>query len=433
MTTIPQHRNILPQRVVWFVVVVSLLLSPCALLGQRTTDFVRRFDRIWELTRDQFYDRQMHGADWEALRVKYRDRAVSAKDHREFQSVVNALLGELKASHTGYYTDEDMEFYMMRSVFSGDLQNHRAPHIGVMGNSQQGRFRVQAVLNDSPAHRAGVKPGDLILEADGKPFKTVGSFRGKTRSSVSLVVERPGAGRVILSVTPEETNLQRAFLEATRRSVRTILYQGKKIGYIQLWCMSHEQFRLALEEALTQKLADTDGLILDLRDGYGGNPFRYVDVLFRPVIQWREERRSGVTQSQRTGYDRPIVLLINSGTRSAKEFFAYQIKKTRRGALVGETTAGAFLGAMGTPISNDGYLVLPVVNLVLDEIRLEGAGVSPDVLVTDQDADAANERQMKKALETLYSRLQRRGEMYPDSGETVSTVLDQPSYRQIVR
>jgi carboxyl-terminal processing protease len=409
MASLLHLRNILLRWVVWFVIIPCLLLPLSANSGQKSVDNARRFNRIWEIIRDNFYDRKMHGVNWDALRERYREKAVEATDHGAFQDVVNALLRELKASHTGYFTDEDMEYYMMRSVFSGDLQTHRAPNIGVMGRStQEGRFQVQAVLNESPAERAGIKTGDILSNVDGKPFKSVGSFRGKAGSTVKLIVERPGSGRLTVSVQPVESNIQREFLEATQRSVRVIPYQGKRIGYIHLWCMSHDQFRQVLEDALTRKLSDTDGLILDLRDGYGGNPFRYTDVLFRPDILWREERRSSPSRIHRTGYAKPLVVLINGGTRSAKEFFAYQIKKTRRGTLVGETTAGAFLGAIGFPIYDNGYLVLPVVNLILDDTRLEGVGVTPDIAVSGQNAYSPGDRQMKMALEILYPKLSRR-------------------------
>jgi len=367
-------------------------------------DYERTFDRIWRTTRDNFYDPDMHGLDWRAVGDRYRGKAAAARSKQEFQAIVNQMLAELRASHLAYLTDDDLEFYLLQSLFNRDARGFQAEHIGVMGERENGVFVVRAILDDGPAARARIKVGDRLLEVEGRPFSTVGAFRGRADASVDLTLERPGAGRMTVSIVPRRENPQRAFLEATRRSVRVIERGGKRLGYIHLWCMTSDLFRQALEEALLGPLARTDGLILDLRDGYGGQPHRFADVLFRPDVEWTEKARGRTRAVRRTGYSKPLVVLINRGTRSAKESFAYQIKKSRRGILVGTTTAGAFLGAGGFPIRRDGYLELPVVELLLDGKRLEGAGIAPDVVVEAEDAYGPNDRQLRRAEEILLDR-----------------------------
>jgi carboxyl-terminal processing protease len=155
-----------------------------------------------------------------------------------------------------------------------------------------------------------------------------------------------------------------------------------------------------LEQLVLGKLYDTDGLILDLRDGFGGRPFGYGNVFFQPDIIWESSVRGGTPIPQRIGYDKPMVVLINNGTRSAKEFFTYQFKKSKRGVVVGTTTAGAFLGAGSFSIHEEGLLELPVVGLRIDGIRLEGTGVAPDIAVepvalyTDKDSQMARAKQV---------------------------------------
>jgi carboxyl-terminal processing protease len=275
----------------------------------------------------------------------------------------------------------------------------------VLGSEQGGAYVVQAALNDSPAERAGIHPGDRILEADGKRFTAVGSFRGRAGTEVRLTIDRPGTGKITVSVTPVRQGPERMFTEATEKSARIITQGSKRFGYVHLWTMSSDRMREAMDAALLGKLSHTDGLVLDLRDGFGGRPLRFTDVLFRPNVEWTEKGRDGRTLTFRTGYDKPIVALINRGTRSAKESFAYQIKKTGRGPLVGTTTAGAFLGAGGFPMGSDGYLELPVVDLALDGKRLEGVGVSPDIVVEAADTYGTNDAQLQRALELLEDRV----------------------------
>src|ERR1051326_7502679 len=89
-------------------------------LSDRRPEFGRKFDTIWRETRDQFFDPNMNGCDWQAVGNKYRPSAEGASSHPEFQEIVNRMLGELKASHLGYYTDQDLEYYLLSSIFSRD-------------------------------------------------------------------------------------------------------------------------------------------------------------------------------------------------------------------------------------------------------------------------------------------------------------------------
>jgi carboxyl-terminal processing protease len=100
-----------------------------------------------------------------------------------------------------------------------------------------------------------------------------------------------------------------------------------------------------------------------------------------------------------------MVALINGGSRSAKEFFTYQLKKTKRATIVGTTTAGAFLGAGKVDIGADGMLELAIVGLRVDGKRLEGPGVSPDVEVPIAHAYTDRDTQLLRGEEILVEQL----------------------------
>jgi carboxyl-terminal processing protease len=367
-------------------------------------DFADRFERVWKTTQQRFYDPKMHGLDWKAVGDKYRDKAAAATTHAEFQQVVNQMLDELHASHAAYLTSDDLEFYLLQALFRNDLDNIQMEHIGVTGVRDGNAFVVRAILDGSPAVKAGIRVGDRITDVDGKPFSTVGPFKGKEERSVPITIVR-GAETLHFTVNPTRENPQRAFLDAMSRSARIIETDGKRIGYVHLWTMTNDRFRENLEAILTGKLANTDGIVLDIRDGFGGHPTKFTDVLFRPAVRWEQTGRGSAKSSSIAGYGKPMVLLINEGTRSAKESFSYQIKKTGRGTLVGKTTAGAFLGAGGYAIGSDGYLELPIVNITLDGNRLEGVGVSPDVVVEAEDTYGPKDKQLARAVEVLMPKL----------------------------
>ena len=363
--------------------------------------YANAFEKVWKTVRDKFWDKNFNGVDWRGVGEQYRARLAKVKTKAEFEVLVNAMLRELHASHTEYTTDDDTGFYMFPAVLDGDLQKHKVAHIGVMGEAEAGGWRVAAVLDGGPADKAGLRSGDLILSADGQPFTSAGSCRGREGREITLAVKREGeTAPLTLRPVPVNENLLAAFLKATERSARIIDVGGKKIGYIHLWTMANPAFKDALDRAVLNKLADTDGLILDLRDGYGGTPFGYFNVFDTPDVVWEQTGRDG-TVTRHTGYDRPMTALINGGTRSAKEYFTLQFKKSKRASVIGATTTGAFLGAGGFPITQDGYLELPVVGLKLDGKRIEGVGVPPDISVPASHSYTPQDAQRLRAEQVL--------------------------------
>src|SRR5579871_3335993 len=275
-----------------------------------------------------------------------------------------------------------------------------------MGQYERDGYRVSAVINGSPAEKAGIRTGDLLLTAGGQPFTSAGAFRGKSGTPVPITLRREGKDAIeSVMVTPVQQNILNAFLEATRQSARLLNIGGRRLGYVHLWTMAHPAFRSALDQIVTSQLHSTDGLILDLRDGYGGSPFGYEDVFLRPDITWQETTHGGPEGVEHLGYGRPMVALINAGTRSAKEFLSYQLKVSCRATLVGNNTAGAFLGAQTFSIGRDGLLELAVAGLRVNGQLLEGVGVAPDLPVAASGMYTDRDRQMARAEQVLIGEL----------------------------
>src|SRR5205807_1760504 len=113
--------------------------------------------------------------------------------------------------------------------------------------------------------------------------------------------------------------------------------------YIHLWTMSNAAQSTELANSVFGKFKDTAGFILDIRDGFGGRPEGYGDPFFRPEVRlsWQSPM---FTQQELFGYQRPLVVIINKGSRSAKEVFAFIMKSSKRATLIGEKTGGNVLG-----------------------------------------------------------------------------------------
>src|SRR5271166_3414814 len=183
------------------------------------------FDEVWETVRDRFYDRDLHGLDWPAMRRRYQPLAASADSGELLAVVINTMLAELRSSHTQYYTPEDTAYYQLADIFSGALRRHGLDRIfpsgkvtysgiGAFTNSDdRHRTIVTGVVEDTPAHQAGLLLGDEILAADGVPFRPVACFRGKVGVPVTLSIRRdPSGPPMALSVTPAAIHPSAMFL-----------------------------------------------------------------------------------------------------------------------------------------------------------------------------------------------------------------------------
>ncbi len=389
---------------------LSLILTPEAVLAQRTRteapiDFVQAFDTLQKCVQANFYDKNLHGVNWREVRERYAPKVAQIKTKHAFTQMVNQMLDELKASHAELLTSDDFGYYLLRAVLSGDIDKPQVTHIGIVGKYDKDDFIITGVLDGGPAATAGIQLGDRLRLVGNEPFHSISSFHDQEGKPLTITLQRVGEPQTrTITVTPKKENLLRSFLDATRKSARVFVVEGKRIGYIHLWTMGHELFKQLVDQLVLGQLYNTEGLILDLRDGFGGNPSGFADVFFTPDVLWQQDSR-GVQTTRRFGYGKPMVVLTNAGTRSAKEFLSYQFKRSSRATLVGTTTAGAFLGATSFPIVPGIMLELPIVGLTLDGIRLEAKGVAPDILVETLFPYTDKDDQILKAKQVLLSKI----------------------------
>ncbi len=372
------------------------------------------FDEVWQTVRDRFYDRELHGLDWNAIGDRYRPLAAAAATERERATVINRMLAELHASHTGYYTPEDTAYYDLADIFSMGLRpqlpqafpNGKVAYtgIGIFTRDIDGKTFVSGVLNGLPADQAGLLVGDEIIAADGAPFAPVGSFADKSGRPVTLTIRRTRDGAAQrLTVVPERIEPNAAFLDAMRASTKVIERGGVRIGYIHVWSYARNDYQeLLAEQISTGPLKDADALIWDLRDGWGGADPYYLDIFNARTPTMLTTDRSGGHSVVNAKWRKPAALLINGGTRSGKEILAYGFKKYGYGQVIGTRSAGALLAARAFLLAGGGLLLLPVADVEVDGERLEGHGVTPTIEVPfDLPYAAGTDPQLERAIDEL--------------------------------
>ena len=283
--------------------------------------------------------------------------------------------------------------------------------IGIVTEKLDGKSFVSGLFADFPAAQAGLKTGDEIVAADGAAFDPVASFAGKAGQAVRLTIRRTQDGPAEdVAVTPERIRPNEAFLKAIRASARIIDRGSRKIGYIHIWSYGRWDDERAFEEAIsTGPLKDADALVWDLRDGWGGTAEpSYLDTFDPRGPTMTTTNHAGETHAVNVKWRKPVVLLVNGGTRSAKEILAYGFKKYGFGPVVGTRTKGDVLAARAFMLSDGSLLELAVDDVRIDGERLEGVGVTPTVEVPfTLQYSAGADKQLDRAVEIAATPIRR--------------------------
>ena len=372
---------------------IGLLLAIAPALSAPPPSRSEVFQEIWQTVRDTFFDPKLRGLDWEAMKQGYGKEAEAAESTEQFASVVNRMLSELKTSHTEYYTQEEPEYYQLEGIFWSFAGEKFKPFlaggspryvgIGISTATIGGKVFIRAVYDGLPAAKAGLRLGDQILDVDGKPFQPIRSFAAKANQSVHVRVQRtPDVVSVTaLSVTPQSLDPRTMFMDALKASVQVIEKDGVKIGYIHMWSYAGEAYQEQLEDELNGRLSNADGLVLDLRDGWGGANSNYLWPFVAPQLTTTSIARNGKRSEFRAAWRKPVCLLVNDGTKSGKEILAYYFRKAHCGPIVGSPTAGAVMAGSPFVMADGSLLYLAVSDGLLDGKRPEGHPVVPDVEV----------------------------------------------------
>ena len=262
--------------------------------------------------------------------------------------------------------------------------------LGLEVTMENGVIRIVAPIDDTPAHKAGLKSGDLIISMDGVQVK--GLSLGE---SVSLMRGKPGSEIVLTIVRkdrpePFEVTLKRAIIQL--ESVRAELLETG-FGYVRVI-----QFQTGTATSLRQQLARLareagtalKGLVLDLRDNPGGvldGAIQVSDTFLRDGLivstRGRAENSEVTFSASPKDYlnDAPLVVLVNGGSASASEIVAGALQDHGRALILGTTTFGK--GSVQTilPMLNGAALKLTTARYYTPNDRsIQATGITPDVV-----------------------------------------------------
>ncbi len=279
--------------------------------------------------------------------------------------------------------------------------------VGMEVAVENGVLKVISPIEGSPADLAGIKPGDLITEIDGKPtggmvvYDAVKLLRGPKGSNVTITITREGEGSRDITLTRDVIHI---------KSVKYKLLDNE-IGYIKI-SQFQENVSDELKDAMSKLELDNGGslrgLVLDLRNNPGGLLDEAIEVADQFIDKGLIVSVRGRTSNQSKEYyatkgdserDISLVVLVNKGSASASEVVAEALQDSKRATIIGSKTFGK--GSVQTIIQlDDGSgLKLTTAKFYAPSGRsISDVGVTPDIMVEDNEyADL----QIKRAVEIL--------------------------------
>lgn len=354
----------------------------CAVAGEATAqangDYDQLYENLWSTVAENFYDPHFRGTDWTRVRELYRERAQAVETDEQFRALAAEMLAEIRSSHLHVRPPE---------------QHAGGFGIGARTIAMDGAHVVSGSALLSDARRQGLRAGDRLMSP-------LASLRGDLGSTAVLDVERCSGERVRLEVRREQAYWPPERPGFSWSTIRT--GPGMQIGYLRITRFDDGAAELA--DAAMSDLANTQALVIDLRDNSGGNVSALrlasyfgrgaepgVVLLSRPYLEGlgRPLRTSDIDAAPRVSgaytdsavfdavsanrggaafwtddvprrYERPVFVLIGEETGSAAEGFAWYMRLRTNAVLVGRPTAGALLSSESFPLGDGWSVTIPV-------------------------------------------------------------------------
>ena len=379
---------------------------------------MQSFDQVWTTVRDNHWDPSLGGLDWEAIKAELRPRVEQASTMAEARAVMEEMIHRLKQSHFGIIPAA--AYREQEEAKAGESADQPSKgEQGVIGVSMriiEGQAVVTRVLPGLPAEQAGVQPGWVVAEINGKKvdriLRAMGkAFEGQTLkpAMISTAIEQALAAR-----SGKTVNV--VFLDGKKRRVRkqltavpppgrptqfgnlpvfTIYFETRQlpsnITYIAFnaW-FDPEQVIGGVRDAL-EAHPDADGVILDLRGNPGGIGAMAMGVagffVDEPgtklgTMSMRGSTMAFVINPRPTTYDGPLAVLVDERSMSTSEILAGGLQDLKRARVFGQRSPGAALPSMVEKLPNGDRFQYAFADYVSTCGQpLEGRGVEPDETV----------------------------------------------------
>lgn len=303
-------------------------------------------------------------------------------DKQLIEAAINGMLTSLDP-HSSYLDEKDFKY--MNEQTSGKFGG-----LGIEITMEQGVVKIVSPIDDTPAFKAGLKPGDYITHIDGETIigmslnEAVDKMRGKPGTKVKLTIRR-------INEKPFDVTLKRE--EIKTQSVKTDI-KDDDVFYIRIGSFSEDvdtDIKKAFEKVQKNRKEPLKGIVLDVRNNPGGLLDQAVAVssLFLDqgeVVSTRARNEEDTLRYSAKGKDitngMPIVVIINNGSASASEIVAGALQDHKRAVIIGEKSFGKGSVQTVVPLGDYGAMRLTTAKYYTPSGRsIQATGIEPDIVV----------------------------------------------------
>ena len=366
------------------------------------------FDHVWRQVKDKFYDKNIHGVDWEGYRKTYERFLPYINNNHDFQEMLSEMLGELNASHTG-------------ARYSGSWASLQTASLGLFFDEDYtgDGLKIAEVIKGSEiaCKQTDVKSGCIIEKIDGTEIKAGMDYfpllDGKIGKPVRLTI-RPKSGRSFdvttkgMSMNAVDDLLYKRWVDRNRQLVDSL--SGGRLAYVHVKAMNSESFRTIYCELLSDKNRNREAVIVD--DRHNGGGWLHDDLC--TLLNGKEyqnfmPRGNYIGRDPFNKWTKPSCVLICEDDYSNGHGFPMVYKTLGIGKLIGTPVAGTMTAVWWeTMIDNTMVFGIPQVGcMTLDGKYAENTQLNPDITVynTPEDFLNGNDRQLKAAIEEMMKQI----------------------------
>ena len=385
------------------------------------------FNEAWRMERDFYYEPNMHGIDWDAMKVKYGRLIPYASCRQDIRFIIGELIGELSTSHT--------------YVFGGDHQRKPDPvNVGMLGvdwqiDNRNNRYRFKKIYQVPdwsrkvfpPLAKPGIniKEGDYILQVNGEEVTTdkniYSYFINLAKKHVTLLVNNTpkleGATEITVKPLSSERTLRYLDWVEHNRMLANEKSNGQ-IGYIHLpdtYRGSAREFPKYFYSQLRKK-----GIIVDGRFNGGGlDPDIFLRRLDKNILSYWTRRYSYDQTSPQMATRAHLVCLTNRQAGSGGDMLPSEFQQKNMGPVIGTRTWGGLVGvSMWLGLIDGGGLSAPDYRIYSPNGKwiVENEGVHPDIVIDLDHTEIARgyDAQLEKGIEVLLNKIKDDPRAWPE-------------------
>jgi len=368
------------------------------------------FQQAWVEFGNGFYDPDMHGVNWKKAKKDFSKYLQFADDPSILKRIIDEMIGEVNASHTGFYPRNDSEYKTYKTAYYGMILDFE--------NFPKDGIRIKKVFKKSKLNKPhNIKADDILLSVDGKEIgegmDIIAHFKNKIGEKIKLGILCDDGMKVVTVKGLSNRENYRLYYDnwVEERRIKVEELSDGKIGYLHIQSMNNTSYIKFIQDLFAEN-AKKEALIIDVRNNGGGYIHdRLVEILTKQPYALSTYRHfDGKMKYKNPGntVDVPMALLINENSFSDAEIFPTLFKQLNLGTVIGMPTSGSVIGTGHYTFMDGSSMRMPSTGWYTPTGKnMEGNGAIPDIFVdpTPEQIIIDDDVQLKRAVEELLKKL----------------------------